>query len=283
MRNVQLRSLVLLACAPLALAGCVDASFDLGEPAPGDDDPLATEARARFTLDVYPILDTRCAGCHSESSGGVLGFVGRSPSDGYARILAFPNVVGDFTPIAPILSLPSIGHKGVIYASAERTAIAAWLDAELAERGGGGPLPPPPPTLETLLQTWSGCLDYSDFLASNMTASWNALTTSNGPCKTCHTGAIGGFVVSSDPVELFRLISTRRSTLLTFFQPAPALGVMLPNDPLFLAVGGQVVPYTQHPAFAYTGARTALTALANKTATRLHATPPACSPPRLED
>ena len=49
-----------------------------------------------------------------------------------------------------------------------------WLEAERLERGGG-PLPPPPPTL---LETWSGCLDYDDFLSTNMTAAWNALVAS---------------------------------------------------------------------------------------------------------
>ena len=282
MRNVQLRSLVLLACAPLALAGCVDVFFEPAEPEPAIPVPWTPDARARFTRDVYPILAARCAGCHSESSGGVLGFVSRLPSDGYARILAFPGVLGDFTPSAPVLSLPSIGHEGVAYTPGERAAITAWLDAEVAERGGAGPLPPPP-TVEALLQSWSGCLDYSDFLASNMTPTWSTLASSNGPCKTCHTSAVGGFAVSSDPVEFFRLISTRRSTLLTFFQPDRAGSVMLPNDPLFLAVGGRVEPYIQHPAFAYTDARTALAVLMRKTAARLHATPPACSPPRLED
>jgi hypothetical protein len=86
-------------------------------------------------------------------------------------------------------------------------------------------------------------------------------------------------------MEFFRRITTRRRTLLTFFQPdAATRTVMLPNDPLFLAVGGQVDPHRLHPAFSYTtGARTALTALADKTAARARANPAACSPPRLQD
>jgi hypothetical protein len=283
--NVQLRSLALallaLASAPLALAGCVDMfSFDgPSKPEPQVDPPPSSEAEARFTRDVYPILAARCASCHSESSGDVLSFVSRSPDDAYARILAFPNVVGDFTPNAPILSVPAASHKGVTYTSGEQAAIVAWLEAEIIERGGVPP--PPPPSLEKLIQTWSGCLDYNDFLASNMTPVWNAILSSDGQCKRCHTTTAGGFAVNPDPMEFFRLISTQRATLLTFFRPDPALTVMLANHPLFESVGGRVAPHNLHPAFPYTDARTALTALTNKTTARLKATPPACSPPRL--
>ena len=281
MRNVQLRSLALLAFAPLALAGCIDVFFDDPDGSRPDDSPVS-EAEARFTRDVFPILAARCGSCHSESSPFELGFVGKSPEDAYARILTFPNVVGDFTPNAPVLRLPLASHKGVIYTPDEKDAVAAWLDAELVERGGTKP--PPPPTVETLAQTWSGCLDFNDFLASDMTAAWNALVTSSGPCKNCHSAAASGFVVSSDPLEFFQQISTRRATLLTFFQPDVARSVMLANHALFEAVGGQTVPHNLHPGVPYTiDARTALTALTDKTTARLQATPRACSAPRLED
>lgn len=281
MSNVQLRSLALLACAPLALAGCFDLFFeDPGEPDPNVDPP-ASKAQQLFTRDVYPILASDCAGCHSPSSQW-LGFVGRNPTDGYDLIVSFPAVVGDFTPDAPVLRMPITGHKGTSYTAAEEVAIRDWLEAERIERGGG-PLPPPPPSLEALLQKWSGCLDFNDFLSTNMTAAWNAIvTSSNQQCTDCHFGT-GGFTISSDPMEFFQRIATRRSTLLTFFRPDATRTVMLPNDPLFMAVAGQVTPHDQHPAFPYTAGRTALTALVNKTAARLSATPPACIPRPLVD
>ncbi|HWO25664.1 MAG TPA: hypothetical protein VNO30_43295 [Kofleriaceae bacterium] len=276
---MQLRSLALLPFAPLALAGCIDALFGPDEP-DVEVEPIP-EAEQRFS-DVYPILAARCGGCHAESSSDVLGFVGKSFGDSYERVLAYPSVVGDFTPNAPILSLPSISHKGVTYTSDERAAIAAWLEAELTKRSGG--VPQPAQTVETLLQTWSGCLDYSDFLASNMPDEWNVIVTAGNPrCAVCHTNATGGFAFDSNPMEFFRLISTRRTTLLTFFKPDPAHGVMRANHDHLDAVVSRLPPHNQHPAFLYTGARTALTALTDKTTARVQATPPACSPPRLED
>lgn len=283
MRRIQLRSLALLACAPLALAGCFDLFFeDPGEPDPNVDPP-ASKAQALFTREVYPILATRCASCHGPSSQW-LGFVGKNPTDGYELILSFSAVVGDFTPDAPVLRLPITGHKASTYTAAEQRAVGEWLEAERIERGGG-PLPPPPPTLDALLKTWSGCLDFNDFQSTNMTAAWNALATSGSQqCTDCHTGT-SGFTVSSDPAEFFRRITTRRTTLLTFFQPELVTRtVMLPNHPLFVAVSSQADPHREHPVFTYTGgARTALTALADKTAARLRANPGACSPPRLQD
>ncbi|HWO25661.1 MAG TPA: hypothetical protein VNO30_43280 [Kofleriaceae bacterium] len=285
MRNLQLRSLALalalVAFAPLALAGCIDVFFDDPDDPGQPDDPPVSETEARFTRDVYPILASRCGSCHSEGNPIGIGFVGKSPDDAYARVLSFPSVVGDFTPSAPILLLPTISHKGVIYTADEKAAVAAWLDAELVERGGVKP--PPPPTLEMLAQIWSGCVDYSDFLASDMPAAWNALVTANGPCLSCHAAASGGFAVSSDPMEFFRLISTRRSTLLTFFAPDAAVSALLANHDLFIAVGSQRTPYNLHPAFPYTDARTALAAFADKTVARFKATPRACGAPRLED
>lgn len=283
MRIMQLR-IFLLACAPLLFAGCLDVFFDPVD-SPPPIDPPASEARVRFDRDVYPILSVNCAGCHSEAEGSVLGFVGVDPTRAYERILGFPALLGGFLPTAPIATVPAGGHMGVLYTAAERAAIAAWLDAELAERGGTPP--PPVPTIESIIQTWSGCLDFSDFTAAGMAPAWSALTTSNGTCTNCHAGGGFGVLITPDAQEFFRLMTTRRIHLLGFFTldlaNGPAGAKVIPHDSRFVRVGSQLPPHSQHPAFNYTGspARSALLQLHTATAARRDLA--GCGPPRLLD
>jgi hypothetical protein len=285
LRIVRLRTFFLLACASLLLAGCIDVFFDPADP---DDDviveppPPTSKARERFINEVYPILSVRCGACHGAGSPPPLAFVGRDPVEGYTRILTFPDLLGGFLPSAPLVNIPSPLHPGVFYSGTEQSTVLAWLEAELAERGG-----PPGSGVEAAIQTWSGCLDFTDFTATNMAPAFNALTSSAGQCASCHANGTSGIIINPDPQQFFQIMTTRRAFLLGYFSVdisgGTAAARMIPNVLRFQSVGSQVPPNNLHPAFAFelSPAMKALGDLHVRTELRRQAA--ACAPPRLVD
>ena len=129
-------------------------------------------ARQAYLSNVYPIMQAKCAGCHSTTAANATPFVGASAANAYEAIVGFTSVVGNFTETGAAMYTKVIaagGHQGKTYSADEQTKIKAWLAAEVTERNGGpGPGPGPGPETPAqatarLISEWSGCLKLEDF------------------------------------------------------------------------------------------------------------------------
>jgi hypothetical protein len=120
----------------VALTGCFASSE--GKSPPGNPPPDEPTARQLFEQNVYPILETRCAGCHGESAQAAtsLGFMEATAAASYDRITQDTALVGDFSPTAaPILLQKDPTHAAMPhYTQGELDKITQWLSAELTER-----------------------------------------------------------------------------------------------------------------------------------------------------
>ena len=88
---------------------------------------------ANYTANIYPILEGKCAGCHT--SAGNANFCAATAAGSYSAIVALPAVVGTFVAAsAPVLTKIAGGHQGVTYATVESDNITTWLNLEKAAR-----------------------------------------------------------------------------------------------------------------------------------------------------
>ncbi len=90
---------ILVASALLAAAGCVGTldptpATDAGT---GGDGGGGGAARQAYLTNVYPIMQAKCAGCHSTTAANATPFVGSTAANAYEAIVGFTSVVGNFT------------------------------------------------------------------------------------------------------------------------------------------------------------------------------------------
>ena len=127
-----MKTMLLLA---IALTGCFATSE--GKSPPGNPPPDEPTARQLFEQNVYPILETRCAGCHGGNAQAAtgLGFLDATAAASYDKITQDSALVGDFSTSAPILLRKNPTHQGMPgYTQGELDKITQWLGAELRER-----------------------------------------------------------------------------------------------------------------------------------------------------
>src|ERR1700690_369304 len=104
-----------LAFAVTVLTACVGEVDSVG-PGPVGQPGTAREA---FDQDVYPIVSGMCIGCHGTTAkvAGADGFVDPVAATAYTTATGFTEVVGDFSPDAPILTKIAAGHQGLTYST----------------------------------------------------------------------------------------------------------------------------------------------------------------------
>jgi hypothetical protein len=239
----------------------------------GGSGPAAAEARQLFETNVFPVIMTKCSGCHSSSGpvGNVTGFVGGSTANAYATAVGYQALVGDWTPSgAPILLkiLPGT-HNGTSYDQAQKDSIGTWLTKELESRAGnpdGGSTPgaesPAAATLR-LTQEWSGCMTLANFQAAKM-KDWGNMRANNSACKTCHINGEYGQIAADVDQPFFMTISTNKYYMAQYFSvdmsEGAANGKIIINTRSFIGVGTGVAPHAEHPRFKLDGS-TGMTAL----------------------
>jgi cytochrome c553 len=265
----------------------------------GGTGPAAAEARKLFEDNVYPIVNGKCAACHSAAgaSGNVTAFVATTKTDAYVTAVGYQAIVGDWTPTgAPILlkiTSPA-GHQNLSYTQDEKDKITAWLAKELESRaGGGGPVTPtgesPAEATVRLTKEWSGCMQLANFTAANMKA-WGNMNAGNSACKTCHNAGEYGNIADNVDNPFFTVISTNKYYMAQYFSADLSKGVadakMIINTRSFTGVGSALAPHIEHPRFTLTGS-TGLAALQKfydltvAAKAKAPGTPGACGPSTL--
>lgn len=255
---------ILVASALLAAAGCVGTldptpATDAGNT--GGDGGGGGAARQAYLSNVYPIMQAKCAGCHSTTAANATPFVGASAANAYEAIVGFTSVVGNFTETGAAMYTKVIaagGHQGKTYSADEQTKIKAWLAAEVTERNGGpGPGPGPGPETPAqatarLISEWSGCLKLEDFTGNNFGGRWSNKGSNQGNCEQCHTSGAYGFMANDDNTLMYNTISSNKYYMMSFFAvdlTDMANPKMVPNFGTFERVGLRMVPHQDHPAF----------------------------------
>jgi len=283
-----MRALLLAAIATVGM-GCVGSLDTTGSGGPGDDttnpppppgpDPTPTgqpsdTARTMFNANVYPIISSKCIGCHKV--GATINalappFVdGTAPSvdpyKAWQTVTGQPSVVGTFAPTANILNIPTTvaQHSGLSYATTEQNFIKNWLAAETAWRTGGT-------TGQTdLLQLWTGCMTKANFDAAAMADSWaNQVNTTEGTCVKCHVNGFQGMIATPQSQYMFDTLTTNRNYLITYFAVDTTVtpNKVVINTLSFKAVCNGQAPFSSHPQFNGTNNAgiTALTTFYNST------------------
>lgn len=288
---------LLLAVAAAGLVGCVG-GIETDTPPPegvggGGTGPAAIEARKLFEDNVYSIIATKCAACHSASgpSGNTTGFVGVDKASSYVTAVGYQALVGDWTPTgAPILTKIAPGnHNAQSYDQGQKDKIAAWLTKELDARAGG-PTPPPGTTESPadatvrLTKEWSGCMTLANFATANMKA-WGRMQANASACMSCHNNGSYGNIADDKDNPFFTVISTNKYYMAQYFSVDMTAGTasakVIINTRSFTGVGQALPPHLEHPRFTLQGS-TGMAALqkfydltvANKTAGT-------CGPPTL--
>lgn len=255
---------ILVASALLAAAGCVgtldpNPAVDAGN---GSDGGGGGAARQNYLTNVYPIMQAKCAGCHSTTAANATPFVGATAAVAYEAIVGFTSVVGNFTETgAGVYARVNVtgGHQGKTYTTDEANKIKAWLAAEVTERNGTGPGPGPGPGPETpaqitarLISEWSGCLKETDFVANNFGGRWANKGSNQGNCEQCHTSGAYGFIANDDNTIMYNTIAKNKFYMLAFFAvdlTDMANAKIVPNFGTFERTGLRMVPHQDHPAF----------------------------------
>ena len=272
----------------IAAVICVSLTACLGDIPPDFGGGGDATARDLFDATVYPVLHASCGGCHTTRTD-ISQFVDPDPANGYARVIGYPAVVGDFVPAdAALLTKLAGGHQGVLYSPDQLAAITTWLDREVAERGGvgsGGGGGGVAPALVPLINAWSGCITLGDFRSANMAQAWgNLLAEGQEECRTCHATGGYGHVASDYEPMFFELLTKHSGYLLQYFAPDgsdPAHPVMTVNTFSFHDVSQHVEPHLEHPTFDPATGMVALQSLFDLARARLAANQ--CGAPTLVD
>ena len=98
------------------------------------------------------------------------------------------------------------------------------------------------------LAAFIACMQFDDFVASNMATAWSTLTMTShtGTCTSCHT-ADGMF--SGDARRFFDDLKQRTYVQIQFFTFDRANDVVEVNETAIPRVGKAVAPYGEHPRF----------------------------------
>lgn len=160
-----------------------------------------------FIANVYPFLQTGCAGCHVSGAAGAPIWMGKDADSSYA--LQFSN--GFVIETSPLLSKPAHGGStsNVLTASQKDTYLK-WVAME--KKDGGTKAQP------NVLEKISGCMDATKFQAiglqnlrtiqrtnnnnTNNVNPWNENANrctgcNQAPCQRCHSGdAASNFVMA---------------------------------------------------------------------------------------
>lgn len=275
-----MRNILFAVVVASGLVGCVGGIDDTMNPPPGPgsgSDPGtggtggSAAAKTAFDANVYPIIHTKCAACHTSGSpvGNITGFVSSAAADGYTTATGYQALIGSWTPDAPILSKIALGHNGQTYSDTDKASITDWLAKELAARSGTDGTPPPAGTetataaTDRLLAEWSGCMTLANFQTANMKA-WGNMKADNSACKTCHINGEYGQVAMDVDAPFFNVIDTNRYYMAQYFTIDFSQGVsqakIIVNQNSFTNVGKALPPHTEHPRFNLQGS-TGLTAL----------------------
>lgn len=263
-----MRNILLAVVAAAGLVGCVGGIETTTPTTPppdgvggGGSGSAAAEARTLFETNVYPVIATKCIGCHSSAGavGNITGFVAPAKADAYVTAVGYAAVMGDRTPTgAPVLSKITAGHQGQTYSQTEKDAITAWLSKELEARAGGGGGSgsaggeSPAEITVRLTKEWSGCMTLANFNTANMKAFGN-MQANNSACKTCHVNGEYGEIASDVPGPFFNLISTNKYYMAMYFSVDLPNKKMIINTRSFTGVGSALAPHIEHPRFTFAG------------------------------
>ncbi len=297
----------LAAALSISLAACVgtlngdDDSTGMGSdvgPPPGGGSSSAgggsATARDYFNANVYPILSTSCgaSSCHSATAPGAnapayvsMTTPAEDSSAAWTLITGMSNVVGSFTATAPLESIPTTTAHYATLTADQITSINDWFALELSWRSAGGGSAT---TTTDYLAQWSGCMQYTDFMTSNVaTAFAQQVETTEGYCKQCHVNgqAQSYFIATPDAQNMFAALTTYREYLSTYFTVDTTTNTVVVNTvPFKLAADGGTNgehPNNWNPTT--NKGMTALAAFATLTAAHLSGTAPACGTSTLTD
>jgi hypothetical protein len=124
--------------------------------------------------------------------------------------------------------------------------LAACFDNEqMFERDEqeGAPVEPGP---QGDFAAFMACLNYDDFVASNMAGAWSQIASDVGTCTSCHN-ADGMF--SGDSQRFFDDLKRRTYVQIQFFTFNRAQQIVDVNSETIPRIGKSVAPYTDHPRF----------------------------------
>jgi hypothetical protein len=293
-----MRNILLAVIAATGLVGCVGGidtnpgpgSGSGSDPGPGSGsgDPGTVVGTAQskqlFDSNVYPILSSKCMGCHNASTpmAGAPGFVAPSASDGYKVATASAQLIGDLKPAdAHILTRIAAGHNGATYSQTDITNITDWLTAELNARQGGAP------GSTDLFSAFSGCLTQTDFDTAKMATSWANMQLNNGSraaCGACHDNFEFNQIATTVSTKFFTFISTNAVAMSQYFtldSPTAPTKVII-NQKHLQDVATPIPAYTGHGQFTLTNSAglKALTAFYNAANAKLAAG--TCAPSTLK-
>ena len=261
--------------ATLGLVGCVggiDSPPTTDDPNPdgvggGGSGSAADEAKRMYEQDVYPVVQLKCAGCHTDGQpqGNITGFVGTSIQTAYATAVGYQALVGDFTTNAPLLTKiegdnKTTAHQSIDYSIEEVNKISTWLAQELDARGantggGQGGAENAAQVSARLLAEWSGCMDLARFEAADMREVGNT-GSGDGNCEQCHVVGEQGFVASDQTNPyFFPYITEDKYYLLQYFavdfsQGLPNAKIII-NERTLIGVAEGLPPHQAHPDFNY--------------------------------
>ncbi|MBA3457700.1 MAG: hypothetical protein H0T42_31750 [Deltaproteobacteria bacterium] len=301
--------------ASIGLVGCVGGIESGGGADPLDspdgdgndngDNPAGSdlsEAKALFDTGVFPTIAMKCStnACHSESATGttLTRFVANDAARGWQIAVGYTALVGNFaTSAAPILTMVKPGtHKSVTYTTDEETKITAWLDKELELRNGQ-PSQPVTTGVESLSQAtervlskFAGCMQLTDFTATNMADAWgNLQAQGNQECKNCHNNGGEGFIASDNEPQFYGVVSTKKYYFLQYLTVDLTMGAAMAkviiNKTSFKGVAEGLDPHREHPRFndEVNEGMTALQAFYDRTMARVNTTPSICEPVTLQN
>lgn len=245
-------------------------------------------ARELFDRNVSPILELRCAFCHS-GANVVDGpdFMGAAPIDFY------DNLTGDarFVPARPDDSLLLLKgeHTGPAFTAQEAQTVTAWLLKEADERGlvpaePNPELPPAdytPKTVTDALERFGNCMLRADWDATYGLSEDTQVAyqnTTEGRCYACHATGTAGAFLSQSPGDTFDQSTVRPYVLKLVLPTANEDGSFRALVPAyrFRDKGGD----QGHPSYQLTAERSdAINAFVNTTLLRFSDFTQPCPPP----
>jgi hypothetical protein len=125
------------------------------------------------------------------------------------------------------------------------------LDETFVDPRVAPPLLHVPQSPQGLLSTFSGCLTFDDFVASNMGPAWASLSTTSGACVACHGQGEFGFVAASDQELFFQLLTSDAYQMSHYFTVDVAAEQVVVAEQSIQAVAVGTPPNQQHPRFPF--------------------------------